>query len=285
MFGGASNSGPEMIPADIEIRRNHFYKPMDWYNKDGPNWSQDWTVKNHLESKMSQRVLVEGNVFENMWEHAQNFSINLKSENQGGKNNPWAVTEHWTFRYNKFVNVGDAITLTKSYPNSAPANTFLFIDNLILMNTNIGKGQPFRGFDINDLTFINNTIIGSGLNLTVFGTNVSEGLVYTNNIGSHGDWGIKADGTRAGTATLEQAYPSGYVFQKNLIIGGNSIIYPEDNFFPANVADVGFVDFGGGNYRLSGSSPYKNAGTDGRDLGADIDAVERAIRGTCSDDM
>ena len=43
---------------------------------------------------------------------------------------------------------------------------------------------------------------------------------------------------------------------------------------------VGFVDFAGGNYRLSDASKYKAAGTDGKPLGADIDAIEAAIKKT-----
>jgi hypothetical protein len=42
------------------------------------------------------------------------------------------------------------------------------------------------------------------------------------------------------------------------------------------VAAVQFVNYNngiGGNYQLLPSSPYKNAGSDGKDLGADIDTI------------
>jgi hypothetical protein len=35
----------------------------------------------------------------------------------------------------------------------------------------------------------------------------------------------------------------------------------------------------GGDYHLKSSSPYKNAGTDGKDLGADMNALDAAIAG------
>jgi len=35
----------------------------------------------------------------------------------------------------------------------------------------------------------------------------------------------------------------------------------------------------GGNYQLLPGSPYKNAGTDGKDLGADFNALRTAIAG------
>ena len=42
-------------------------------------------------------------------------------------------------------------------------------------------------------------------------------------------------------------------------------------------AAVGFVDRAGGNYRLADSSPYKRAGTDGKDPGVDLDANSAAM--------
>jgi hypothetical protein len=54
------------------------------------------------------------------------------------------------------------------------------------------------------------------------------------------------------------------------------------NLFPVSDGNVGFVNFNsgnGGNYALLPSSPYKNAGSDGKDLGADISAVQAAIAG------
>ena len=48
------------------------------------------------------------------------------------------------------------------------------------------------------------------------------------------------------------------------------------NFFPPAVDKVGFVDRAAGNYRLAGSSPYRRAGTDGKDIGADVDALRDA---------
>jgi hypothetical protein len=48
---------------------------------------------------------------------------------------------------------------------------------------------------------------------------------------------------------------------------------------------VGFVNAAGGDYHLETLSPYKNVGTDGKDLGADIDALQAAtacvISGAC----
>src|SRR5439155_25170872 len=48
------------------------------------------------------------------------------------------------------------------------------------------------------------------------------------------------------------------------------------NFYPGSATAVQFVNYNngnGGDYHLLPSSPYKGAGTDGKDLGADIDAL------------
>jgi hypothetical protein len=40
-----------------------------------------------------------------------------------------------------------------------------------------------------------------------------------------------------------------------------------DNYFINSFSEVGFVDMAKGDYRLSSSSQYRNAGTDGKDIG------------------
>src|SRR5437762_3532185 len=75
MFGGADPFIRNLTPSDIEIKHNHFRRP--------PSWKGVWTVKNLLELKHAQRVLVEGNVLENHWADAQDgFAIVWLSVNQ-----------------------------------------------------------------------------------------------------------------------------------------------------------------------------------------------------------
>jgi hypothetical protein len=64
------------------------------------------------------------------------------------------------------------------------------------------------------------------------------------------------------------------VFKKNVLpTWGNSAVYPSDNFFPADYDAVQFENFAGGDYRLASGSPYKSGGTDGKDIGANIDEI------------
>src|SRR5207249_2232181 len=82
-------------------------------------------------------------------------------------------------------------------------------------------------------------------------------------------------------------YFPGAIFARNVFAGGGSSTnWPVDNFFPAGLDAVGFVDRTGGDYRLSATSPYKNAGTHRKDPGADIDALNLAtvcvVGGACA---
>ncbi len=59
MFGGSDPSIQNLIPSDIEFRRNYVYTPA--------SWKDVWTKKNLLETKNVQRLLIEGNVFDGSW--------------------------------------------------------------------------------------------------------------------------------------------------------------------------------------------------------------------------
>jgi len=79
---------------------------------------------------------------------------------------------------------------------------------------------------------------------------------------------------------------SSYTFAKNAIVASPSAFppskWPAGNYFPIDAAAVEFATFSdgsGGNYQLLTSSPFKNLGTDGKDLGADINALNKAIAG------
>ncbi len=63
-FGGAAT---DTVPRDIEIRRNHLFKPMTWRVGDPGFIGVTFNCKVILESKNSSRVLLEGNILENAW--------------------------------------------------------------------------------------------------------------------------------------------------------------------------------------------------------------------------
>jgi hypothetical protein len=102
------------------------------------------------------------------------------------------------------------------------------------------------------------------------------GFVYTNNLTPHNEYGVGGSNTYGQPLQTLATYFPGALFSRDLLMGGAAQRYPPHNFFPATWTQVGFVDIAGGNYRLGSMSPYKRAGTDRKDIGADIDAVEAA---------
>ena len=66
------------------------------------------------------------------------------------------------------------------------------------------------------------------------------------------------------------------IVRRNVIAGASAGIYPADNYFPASIDDVDFVDAFAGNYQLASTSPYVALGTDGKDLGVDFATLQLA---------
>lgn len=274
------------MPSDIEVRRNYFFKPTSWK-------SSSWTVKNLFELKNAQRVLIEGNIFENNWMQAQvGFAVLFKSVNQDGRA-PWSVTQDVTFRFNKIKNTPAALNLA-ARPESNPciaARRFLIQDN-VFDNLNYGQfagnGRNIQlNGDLEDVRIVHNTCVFNGIDggqsaIEFVGVPESR-FVVLDNIFMAGAWqfGVSSgDGRGTGTAALNYHAP-GYDFRRNVIL--NTVNqHPADNFTPSSIGTVQFALYNNGlngNYRLLSSSPYKNGGTDGRDIGANIDAVESATAG------
>jgi hypothetical protein len=412
-FGGGAPSIPDLVPADIEIRHNHFAKPLTWRIEDPSYVGTPWTVKILLELKNARRVLIDGNLFERNWEQGayKGTAVVFTVRNEDGTA-PWSTVEDVTFRNNIVRHAGSAIFM-HGWDDNFPSQ----LTRRILIRNNLfddisgtrwgGAGDLFHtNKGIEDLIIDHNTgfqegavlsavgggtaavstTAGSQATFTFTGTSISwigfrgpqagiarvslDGImtdidtfatteevqavvftatgltdgshtltievtglknaastytfivvdafdvttsssattatrvedtnpsiaytagwaqgdtnrpwspthtrfVYRNNLTLHGS-GVTGAGTATGIDTLA-TYFRGYVFERNVLVGGNESIYPPNNFFPASIADVGFVDPSLGNYRLVSSSPYKNGGTDGTDIGADIDAMEAAM--------
>jgi PKD repeat protein len=284
LFGGSDPRIPGLVISDLEIRRNHLFKPLSWNPSDASFQGAHWTVKNLFELKNAQRVLVEGNIFENNWTDGQNgTAILFTPRNQDGTA-PWSVVQDVTFRRNIVRNVGGGVTVlgTDDEKPSQQTKRILITDNLFDKVGASGlNGNGHLLTVVNGaagIKFDHNTAFKSWNALTTEGV-PTTGFVYSNNILSAGDYGFFGGSVGEGTICLQTYFPSG-ALTKNVFTGREAYMYPASNYFPAAISDVRFVDLAGGNCRLSASSPYRNAGTDGKDIGADIDALEAATSGT-----
>ena len=105
-----------------------------------------------------------------------------------------------------------------------------------------------------------------------------QDITFTNNIAPHNQFGVGGSNTFGNPPQALATYFPGAVFTKNILIGGRAEQYPAGNYFPATVDAVGFADIADTDYRLKADSQYRKSGTDGADLGADLNAPPNTRR-------
>src|SRR4051812_3509411 len=277
MFGGADPTVWNLVPSDITLRRNTLSKPTTWM---GGNWS----VKNIFELKNARRVLVEGNVLENIWKAGQaGFAVQITPRNQGGRA-PWSTVEDVTFRYNVVRHAGSAINISgwDDLQPSGQAQRIQIANNLVVDvdGTRWGGTGIFiqLGNSPRSVIIERNTVMHTGTVLSVYGTRngapwVIDGLAFRDNLMKHNTYGVKGDALAVGQQTLA-AYFTGLVFERNVLAGGPANAYPAGNFFPSEAEFMAaFVNAAAGDYSLVASTPFRTAATDGGSIGADIARV------------
>lgn len=281
MFGGADPRIPDLVPSDIEFRRNHCYKPLSWNPSDPSYAGIHWSVKNLFELKNAQRVLIDGNLFEHCWVDGQTgFIIVLTPRNQEGTA-PWSVVQDVTFTNNigRHAAAGIQFLGQDDIHPSQRQRRIKIANNLFYDIGGTEWGANGRLFQLvggtDDVHIDHNTALHTS-NIVSADGSAHNGFVFTNNITRHNDYGVIGSGRSIGNDSLNYYFP-GCSFTRNVLIAGPGHVYPPGNFFPAALSDIQFVDSANHNYRLSPLSPYKNAGTDGLDIGADHDAIEAAF--------
>jgi hypothetical protein len=250
-----------------------------------PEQATRWSVKNIFELKNARRVTIDGNLFENNWVDGQSgFAILFTVRNQDGKA-AWATVEEVSFTNNIVRHTAAGINILGRDNNnpSGQARDLLVRNNLFYDIGGAQWGNNGRFLQISEAagaTFDSNTILQTGNVITAYGV-PNDGFTFMNNLALNNEYGVIGDGTSSGNATIDTYLPAS-TFKKNALVGGRATIYPKKNLFPASLAEVGFVDAAGGNFRLLPSSVLKSAGVKGRDIGANIDAIESAHGGANS---
>ncbi|HME01067.1 MAG TPA: right-handed parallel beta-helix repeat-containing protein [Terriglobia bacterium] len=285
MFGGAAPTITNLVPSDIEIRHNYFHKPLSWRIGDPSYAGTPWSVKNLFELKMARRVVVDGNLFENNWPHSQGGVAILFTVRTNDGASPWGVIEDVTFTHNIIRHAASGFNITGQDDNGQGHGRNIVIkDNLLDdISKRWGSGPQYgaKFFQIlhgtDGLVIDHNTVIGDGQNfLAVGGSPAHTNLAVRNNIFPYGQWGLANENG--------QAIGPGAVITNNVLVEhtpgiANRGLYPRATFFLPSWDSVGFVDFTHGDYHLAPKSRYRNVGTDGKDLGADIEAILRATKG------
>jgi hypothetical protein len=330
LFGGTRSNA--VTPGDIEITNNHMFKPMIWMpgqpgfvgkpNTDTTKCTSTpgfcpFVVKNLLEFKNAQRILVEGNILEYSWpgfsQHGGSILVN--GVNPAGAYSTVSVTD-LTIRYNwashtasgfAIANPSQAVgggtgpslpiarfsihddvfdDISPAYQNGDTTGAFASI--FTHCDTSIGC-VPSTDIAVNHITELitqtHNIFLVVGV---AYGDLPIQNWSYTNSIVSVNPGVVVINAgsigctyQQVGNAARIAACFTPYTFSGNALIGGTGT-WPSGNFFPADPTAVQFANYNGGDggdYHLLSTSPYKNAAVDGKDLGADIDAVNQAIAG------
>ncbi len=321
-IGGVVPDTPLLQTYDIEFRRNYVHKRRSW-NPNDPTYDHfidplygvetTRTVKNLYEMKWCNRVLIEGNIFEENWSSAQQgAAICFKTENSvdpsdpGGKTD--AVSKNVTFRHNITRNSSGALELIGhgfgggliEQTNRVEIYNNLFYEiandrHAHATDTGVSPCGILVSEGLHDLYMRHNTFaLTTGAKtrwgrpqLHIWDGSTQSNLTFLDNIfhlesPSGGQSIYPANISPApveGTATLQFFTSGAYIYSKNVFTNAqqNGNPYPAASFYPASVATIQFTDYANSNFRLAGG-PYKNAATDGTDIGCNQDTIELATQ-------
>ncbi|MGH9529887.1 MAG: hypothetical protein ACRD2S_08230 [Terriglobales bacterium] len=311
MFGGAPGN---TTPADIEIRHNQLFKPLIW-QPGAPDFVGGYTgdpyiVKNNFELKNAQRVLFEGNLIENCWGGftQKGFSIVLTPANQGRHCPECRVTDV-TIRYNLIRHVGGALNIANvgAGKNGSSADGKRYSIHDILVEDIDGEKYGGTGLfalvmsvapPLNSVYIDHVTAFPPRAVLSVFnrGPKIEDFAISNSIFGSGDRQMIGAGGGPTNCAqprddvnsVLKNCF-SNATFTNNLIVGGSGN-WPHGNILVKNARDGGLRELNGGNggdYHLcrgkgdgvdcTKPSPALAGGTDGKNIGADIEGLEKLV--------
>ncbi len=229
MFGGSDPSIPNLVPSDIEIRRNYIYTPSSWKGA--------WTKKNLLELKNASRVLIEGNILEGSWIDAQTgWAVLIRSTNQGGACN-WCRTTDVTMRKNYITNVGAGVNFIGSGANSPTDSVTrrVYVSELVMDNIGAGFTGDLRAIQFvggpEDVT-LERTLATGSLNMMGWldKSTTAKRVTFRDNVLAKGQAGLAADATTQGTPSLDIAMP-GWTWTNMTVIGASVASYPTGTTF------------------------------------------------------
>lgn len=280
MFGGADPRIRDLVPSDIEIRRNHLFKPLSWHPSEPSFAGVRWTVKNLLELKNAQRVVIEGNILENSW----GSGLLLTPRNQNGSA-PWSVVQDVLFRNNIVKNVvtGFVGLATDNERSSQPLKRIAIVNNLWQVSRTF-FGISSGGGVLEDLRIAHNTALPAGYS-TYYYDGQPQGLIrfqLTGNVAGFGSYGV---GFAKADEKLAKFAPGAIVSHNALvnIIDTGDRQGPKRNVPPGvdqamyrsfpSPAAAGINPDGS----LTPKSPLRGAGIDGKDVGIDFDELRRAM--------
>jgi hypothetical protein len=276
LFGGSDPSIPNLVPSDITITGNVIQKNLAWRNEAAP---YHWVIKNLVELKNAQRVLLDGNVIQYIWAAGQvGFAVLLTPRNQSGRC-PWCSVNDVTMTHNLIRHASGGTEIAGSdYSRPSLPSARVLVQNNVYSDISIANwGGCGWAFEIDtsaatisphDITLDHNTAFPDRIFLTLGDSGTTQSASFTNDISEYGVYGIFGSGVGSGGRALATFTP-GYRYDDNVFItptGSSQGAYPSGTFWNTQ-AGVRFAKLDSANYQLLATSPYHDAGTDGKDIG------------------
>ena len=293
MFGGAAEAIPGLIPSDITIVGNYFYKDPSWRGKAAP---YNWVIKDSLEFKNAQRVRVDGNVFSYCWLQAQAGElIEVTPRALEGDGHETAADLTFTDNLLEHAAIGFIIgdSDNNHVPTSQPPQRISIQNNVLtdisasswgngaggwslLIEDIAGGPNPDNRTNWRDLIIDRNDLFSdSRSNCGIF-TSGGQGpsavaagpLRFTNNF-MVGD--LCGQGISPGERSIDFYYRD-LTWNENALVGARGKGYSKGTAFVSETKALKFkrqpsAGAVGTTYQLGLSGPFPSAGQDGKDVG------------------
>lgn len=281
---------------NVLVRRNIFAHRPEWI----PLMNNQCGGKGYLEVKSGRNVTFDGNIFKGC------TGPTVTTRNQSGAD-PWNNLDNLTFSNNWWQNANAPLTAYLNDGGNLTSKTkgYKFVNNLVVGE--YADPNEFSGLRVTAVTFSggedavvahNTVLVGSSRNFLSFSDPRSQmdRLVMENNI-IRAAYNLALSGDGESSAPITECWP-GAMVRKNVLLHIDRSTPDEirqtwtdpfpDNSLVTATAAVGFTNapllldasVGTEGYKLRSDSRFKGAGTDGRDVGCDIDQLNATIFGT-----
>ncbi len=317
MFGGgpATLSPTDIEIRRNHISSNRLRGNWEMKGFVGGASGKPFIVKNLFELKNAQRVLFEDNILENTWGGftQSGFAILLTPKNQNNRCPLCRITDV-TIRFCRVSHAANGVTIGTGLSDAggaASGGERYSIHDVVFDDID---GKAYGGFGalfqvtstipaLRDVS-INHVTGFPSTALFIMGVDVNRDKIinfgFTNNLVGVGDSDIVPTGGGAKNCVFQprRQGPEGVLKScfasfsvTNNVFVGSSGGWPKGNFTPRDAGAARMQDFRdgkGGDYKLceqkdagkcKGASNFRNGASDGKDIGADIEAIKAGTDG------
>jgi hypothetical protein len=264
-FGGGDPRIPNLVPSDVEIRRNYLTKPSDWKGK--------VTIKAIFEMKNVRHLIIDGNL---LVDNHTTTAFALTVRNQSGTA-PWSTVQDVEITNNVIQHANGAVNIL-GLDDLRPSQQGkrMRVANNLFVDTGEDNTAFVQTSRAESITIEHNTVQHTGNVITSHGGPTTK-FIFRNNILQNNAYGVFCEGGVLDTC-LPGASFSGNVIVDNYDSAGKGYPldrnYPPGNFFPRSLKEVGFVNLEQNDFRLGPTSHFRKRATDGKDIGVNFDELK-----------